>query len=155
MVLERRVVHLGDYQRHLRVEPEVAAVVYYERTAAYRLVGELDGGALLALRSGEEGDVHALERPWLGDADLELLPGEDGPAGAAGQDAQLPHRELAALQLRHESVADQPRAYDCHRVSLAHISPSYRTPRPCALCRAGRRLPRSRCARGPRRGRVS
>jgi hypothetical protein len=82
-------VDLRDDERDVRVEPEVASVVYDDGAARDRLARELDRGALLPLRPGEKGDVHALERVRLGDADLELLAGENGPPGAAGEDAQL------------------------------------------------------------------
>jgi hypothetical protein len=89
VALERTHVYLGDDERHLRVEPEVAAVVDDDGAARDSLIRELDGGPLLAFRTGEEGDVHALESLRLGHPDLERLPREDRGPRAPGQDAQL------------------------------------------------------------------
>jgi hypothetical protein len=83
VVLQGARVHLWHDERHLGVEPEVAAVVYDDRAPAYGLLRELYSRALLTLRPGEEGEVNALECLWLCNPYLEGLPREDGPAGAA------------------------------------------------------------------------
>jgi hypothetical protein len=89
VALQRTRVHLGDDEWHFRVEPEVAAVIDDDGATRDGLIGELDSGPLLAFRTGEEGDVHAIESLRLGHPYLERLPCEDRGPRAPGQDAQL------------------------------------------------------------------
>jgi hypothetical protein len=68
-------VHLGHHERHLRVQPEIAPVIYHDRAARDGLAGELHRRALLTLGPGEEGKIHALESLRLRDPNLEGFPG--------------------------------------------------------------------------------
>jgi len=86
VVLGRLRVDLGHDERHVRVEPEVAAVVYDDGAPGDGLAGELDRRTLLALGAREEGDVHTLERLGLRHPDVELFAGKRRRPGAAGQD---------------------------------------------------------------------
>src|SRR5215204_5079751 len=85
VVIQRTHVHLGNDQGHIRVEPEIAAVVDDDGPARDGLLGQLDGSPLLTLRTGEESNVHALEGLRFGHPDLECLSSEYGRTGTPGQ----------------------------------------------------------------------
>ncbi len=138
VVRKRLGVHLGHYERHLRVEPEIAPVIYYDSATCVRLVGELHRGPLFSFGPGEKGVVHTLEGVGLRHPDLKGLADQGRYSRAPGQDAQLRERKFPPFELRHQLLADEASAYDRDRVSLTHARRPLRYLSPlCELYQAG------------------